>query len=192
MQRRLAIIAATLGIAMTISVASCTSQTKRKTEMAVDNWTADSRFDIAYDSDLSEEESAAHAESVRNFGQKERTEYIQTYSLKEIAKEFPVIAGMTIFEMDDAIAENERRFDASDFEQMEELYNLGWEQRSIKKGSGWVYFWVNFKHLFHCDIVIESGKVQSVWVMPGNKEWVTGIYYRISGIGAHKGPGRIW
>ncbi len=99
---------------------------------------------------------------------------------------------MTIGEMDDAVTENESSFSASNAEKREEMYNLRWEQRDIQNGIGWVYYWVNFKHLFHCDVVIDSEKVQSVWVMPGNKEWQTGIYDRISGTGGHKGPGRIW
>jgi hypothetical protein len=188
MYPRLIIVAATVAITGMPCLMGCTSQETREAEMAIDDWTADSRFDL----DAFVDDATAHAAWVRDFGHKERTEYVQTYALKEIAKEFPVHAGMTIREMDDAIAENERRFVASELAQREEMYNLGWEQRSIQNGSGWVYFWVNFKHLFHCDIVIDSGKVQSVWVMPGNKEWQTGIYYRISGAGVHKGPGRIW
>lgn len=194
--RRLAVIVAAFAILGGLWLVCQTSRETRETEPAVDDWIADSRFDIGAFGDepnSSNEESAARAEWVRNFGQKERDEYLTFYALKEIAKEFPVRSGMTIPEMDHAVAENERKFDAaSTMEQMEQMYNLGWEQRSIIKGDGWVYFWVNFKHLFHCDIVIESGKVKSVWVMPGTKDSVTGVYYRISGNGVHKGPGRIW
>lgn len=152
-------------------------------------WLADERFDfnsIANDPGFSKEDKAAHAEWVRSFGRNERAEYLHTYSLRQIAQDFPIRAGMTLAEMDDAVAANQRKLDACEFEQALAMYNLNSEHRSVLNGSGRVYYWVNFKSLLHCDVVIESNKVQGVWVMPGNKEWTTGIYYRISGSGSHK------
>ncbi len=195
MRRPLVVIAAALAIAGMVWLGTRSSPATSEPPLAVDDWTVDARFDFetfAKYLQLSEEESADHAEWVRDFGDKERSEYLQTFSLLEIAKEFPVSAGMTIAEMDNAIAENQRNFRDSDSDQKDEMYNFGWEQRDVHHGRGWIYYWVNWKHLLHCDIVIASGRVQSVWVMPGNKEWQTGIYYRISGGGAHQGPGRIW
>jgi hypothetical protein len=182
MDRRLILILILAAIAIAMAWLTVqTSETKDEAELSDDDWIADSRFDFGDSPD-----NASDADSTV-----QRIEYIQTYGLKEIATEFPVHAGMTLSEMDSAVAANQRSFDASHFEQKQEMYNLGWEQRSISNGTGCVYFWVNFKYLFHCDIVIESGTVQSIWVMPGNAEWATGIYYRIAGNGSHKGPCRI-
>lgn len=195
MDHRLAISLSALALAATTWCFSQTPQFLRECAHLSNEVSAESRFDFgafANDVNLTEEETVAHKGWVRNYGRKERAEYVQTFSLTEISKEFPVRSGMTIAEMDAAIAENERSFAASEFEQMENMYNLCDERRSINKGSGWISFWVNFKHIFFCDIVIESGTVQSVWVMPGNRTWLTGIYYRISGNGPHKGPDALW
>lgn len=194
MQHRLVLFVALLVIVVTGRFVGRTSSALHVAEPDAGDWLADARFDFdgfVANFDMPNEESVKRAEWVRNFKEEERTEYLERYSLTAIANEFPIRAGMTISEMRDAIAENEREFDAADDEQRERMYLLGWRSRRIRNGYGWFYFWVNYKHLFHCDIVIESGRVKSVWAMPGNKEWFTTIYYRISGSGIHKAPGKI-
>ncbi len=109
--------------------------------------------------------------------------FVKTYRIEEIKKEFPIRAGMTLEELDQV----KRHIGSLPFSR--DGYNLGWEERVVRDGSGWVYFWVNGKHLLHCDIVVEDHQVKSVWIMPGNREWVALVYYRISGVGPHVGPG---
>ena len=145
------------------------------------------RFDIRLDSLYGPLAQERLDDFVKNFGPEQRLKYIQQFSLGEIAAEFPITAGMTIGEMDMAIAVNEELVKSTEIERLKTVYNLGWEKRVIKEGHGFVYFWVNLKHLFHVGIVIESGAVRSVWVMPGNSEWVSGIYYGISGVGSYEG-----
>ena len=123
---------------------------------------------------------AVHGEQ----GPIDATFFVEAYKIEEIKREFPVKAGMTLEE----VGRVERGIHQRPFD--DKGYNLGWGERAVQNGNGWIYFWVNGKHPFHCDLVIEDNKVKSVWVMPGNKEWVAFLHYRISGAGAHVAPGR--
>lgn len=110
--------------------------------------------------------------------------FVQEFSIDQIREEFPIKAGMTVEEVEQLAEDGDRMFLTDN---MDELYNLGWEERSLEERSGWFYFWVNGKHVFHCDVVIEDERVASVWVMPGNREWMTYVFYRLSGSGGHVG-----
>lgn len=79
-----------------------------------------------------------------------------------------------------------------DYDTHDQVYNLGWGAKEIDAGEGWMYYWVNGKALFHVNLSIKDGIVQSVWVMPGNAEYVTSIYYRISGHGLRIGPNDLY
>ena len=113
--------------------------------------------------------------------------WVEAFHIDEIRKEFPIKAGMSISAVE---AVTEQQHSLANETDVEDTYNLGWEKRSISDGNGWIYFWVNGKHLLHCDLVIEKNCVKSVWVMPGNDEWLAFIYYRLSGNGQHKIEGR--
>jgi len=138
------------------------------------------------------EEKVRFDQFVAQFDDAQRREYLDQFALHDIAREFPVHAGMTIEELDHTLVLNEKQFHAADFEKQTTLYNFGWEKRNLQNGDGSIYYWVNFKHLLHCDIVVRSGTIQSVWVMPGNREWVSGIYFRLSGKGPYLGRGQIY
>ncbi len=114
--------------------------------------------------------------------------FVEAFSIDEIRTEFPLVAGLTIAEVE-AIAKQQDSLAAET--NLDEMYNLSWEKRDIQDGNGWIYFWVNGKHLLHCDLVIEKGRVKSVWVMPGNREWVAFVYHRLSGSGQHEIEGRM-
>ncbi len=185
MRRRIGVIAAVLAITAALGLAARWEIWHQERSYSPFD------FDALTIDETSEEAVAAHHAWVLSYGEEQRAEYLQNYSLPAIAQEFPIRAGMTVAEMDAAIAENLKQFDASEFEQQQDMYNFGHEKRTLNQGSGLVYYWVNFKYLLHCDVVIESGKIESIWVMPGNAEWTTGIYYRISGSGAHKIPAEV-
>lgn len=107
-----------------------------------------------------------------------------------IRREFPIKAGMSVGEVEDFVKQQDSlAFDRS--KDFEEMYNFSADKRDVRNGSGWMYYWVNGKSLLHCDLVIENGRVKSVWVMPGNEEWLSGVYCRLSGDGDHAIEGRM-
>ena len=79
--RRLAVIVAAFAILGGLWLVCQTSRETRETEPAVDDWIADSRFDIGAFGDepnSSNEESAARADWVRNFGRKDETNTLRS------------------------------------------------------------------------------------------------------------------
>lgn len=104
------------------------------------------------------------------------------FRIPEIQAEFPVGAGMTVAEIDAFTAGQDSLAHEPD---LETGYNFGWEKRDIEDGNGWLYYWVNGKHLLHCEIPIRDGRAESVWVMPGNAEWVIPVFFRLSGSGPY-------
>lgn len=153
----------------------------------------DDRFHLQHFSAYGDaEEKVLFDEFVAQFGNAQRREYLKQFSLHDIADEFPVRAGMTVDKLDRTLADNEVQLQATDFEKAKTLYSFGWEKRILERGDGSIYFWVNGKHLLHCDIVVRSGVVQSVWVMPGNREWVSGVFFRLSGTGPYLGRAEIY
>ena len=115
-------------------------------------------------------------------------QYVKDHRLAEVAADFPIRAGMSLAEADEALRANERFADTH----FPDAYNFGWETRRITGGSGWVYYWVNGKALLHTNLCVKHNRLESVWVMPGNRAFATGVYYRLSGQGSRLGTNGLF
>ncbi len=138
--------------------------------------------------DASEEYRADHAATIRrvNADHEFRCQYVDGFMLKELAHDFPLRAGMSLSELDAAVTANQQVAESPELKGLRSVYNLILQERRVENGSGEIFYWVNFRNLFFCDVFIAADTVESVWIMPGNREAFTGIYYRLSGKGRYR------
>lgn len=139
---------------------------------------------------LCESEGKSEAAYERFVDSFDENTYRQDYAIGDLERDFPVRAGMTLTELDLFLKDNNQQL--THITDLREIFNFDWEVRHIDNGDGWIYFWVNGKSSLHINLRVQNDLIRSVWVMPGNHEVVTCIYYRISGHGDRCGPNTLY
>ncbi len=102
---------------------------------------------------------------------------VRQFGASELKKTFPIGAGMTLSEVDRLKPETHPQ------------YSLNWREKWLRDGTGHLTLWATGDEQFYCDVIVVNRSVRSVWIMPGTREWSTGVFHRISGKGKRTGYG---
>jgi len=100
---------------------------------------------------------------------------------KENSDLFPITTGMSIDELNQFISNSDNTTDGGKFSPVMIM------KKSITNRKGYYSIFISGESTLWCDVVLDSYKVSSIWVMAGDRENISNIFFRLGGKGIHKG-----